>query len=80
MTSALVKPSKFLKGSVSAVGMLQDALNRAWEQYQAGIKREEANYFDRIKRIMAQYSAEAEDAAQPAEQPAAPEPAEQPAA
>jgi hypothetical protein len=68
MNKALVKPSKMLKGSVSAVGALQDALNRAWEIYQGGIKREEFNYFERVKRVMADYANEAapEEAAAPA--------------
>jgi hypothetical protein len=53
-----------LRGSVSAVGHLQDQLDRAREIYQAAIKREESNYFDRIKRIMAAYAAD-EAAASP---------------
>ena len=56
---ALVKPSRMLKGSVSAVGELQDALNRAWELYQGAIKREEFSYFERVKKVMANYANEA---------------------
>jgi hypothetical protein len=68
MNKALVKPSKMLKGSVSAVGELQDALNRAWELYQGAIKREEFSYFERVKKVMANYANETapEEAAAPA--------------
>jgi hypothetical protein len=68
MNTALVKPSKMLKGSFSAVGELQDALSRAWDIYQKAIKREEASYFERVKRVMADYADEAapEEAAAPA--------------
>jgi hypothetical protein len=59
MNTAIVKPSKMLKVSVSAVGELQDALNRAWEIYQKAIKREEASYFERVKRVMTDYADEA---------------------
>jgi hypothetical protein len=59
MNTVLVKPSKMLKVSVSAVGELQDALNRAWEIYQKAIKREEASYFERVKRVMTDYADEA---------------------
>ena len=49
MNTALVKPSKELKGSVSKIGEHLNAVTRARDIYQAGIKRLEAEYFERIK-------------------------------
>jgi hypothetical protein len=69
MSTALVKSSKAVKGSTSAVRSHLDAVERARELYLATIKRAEADYFDRIKRatdLMA-----GEDGNVPAEQPTA---------
>jgi len=47
--NALVKPSKVLKGSVSKIGEHLNAVQRARDIYQAGMKRLEAEYYERIK-------------------------------
>ena len=49
-SNAIVKSSKAVKGSTSAVRSHLDAVERARELYLATIKRAEADYFDRIKR------------------------------
>ena len=49
-STAIVKSSKAVKGSTSAVRSHLDAVERARELYLATIKRAEADYFDRIKR------------------------------
>jgi hypothetical protein len=48
--TALVKSSKTIKGSTSAVRSHLDAVERARELYLATIRWAEADYFDRIKR------------------------------
>ncbi len=53
MTTALVKPSKAIKSITSLVRAHQDAVERARGIYLAQIKRAEADYFERIKRITA---------------------------
>jgi hypothetical protein len=50
MNTALVKPSKTVKGFTSTVRAHLDAVERAREIYLAQIKRAEADYFDRITR------------------------------
>jgi hypothetical protein len=52
MNTALVKPSKAIKGMTSMVRTHLDAVEHAREIYLAQIKRAEADYFERMKRIM----------------------------
>lgn len=52
MNTALVKPSKTIKGMTSMVRTHLDAVERAREIYLAQIKRAEADYFERINRAM----------------------------
>ena len=73
--TALVKPSKVIKGSTSAVRTHSDAVDRAREIYLAQIKRAEADYFERIKNaaeiITGEEAAATEEAAPPAADAAA---------
>jgi hypothetical protein len=50
MNTALMKPSKAVKGITSTVRAHLDAVERAREVYLAQIKRAESDYFDRITR------------------------------
>lgn len=75
MSTAVVKASKAVKGITSTVRAHLDAVERAREIYLAGIKRLEAEYFDRIKRATEIISGET-----PMEQPGAPEAATEQAA
>ncbi len=52
MNTALVKPSKAIKGITSMVSTHLNAVERAREIYLAQIKRAEADYFERINRAM----------------------------
>jgi hypothetical protein len=77
-STAIVKSSKAVKGSTSAVRSHLDAVERARELYLATIKRAEADYFDRIKRATDMLTEGgdalpvAEPTAPPPEQPTAP--------
>lgn len=52
MSTALVKPSKEIKGITAMVRTHLDAVERARELYLNQIKRAEAEYFERINRAM----------------------------
>jgi hypothetical protein len=78
--TALIKTSREIKSTTNVVRQHLDAVERAREIYLAGIKRLEADYFDRIKRateiITGENTQEASSEAEPAQTPAAePEPA-----
>ena len=51
MTNAIVKASKELKSSTSNIRQHLDAVDRARDIYLGQIKRAEAEYFERIKRV-----------------------------
>ena len=68
-STAIVKSSKAIKGSTSAVRGHFDAVERARELYLATIKRAEADYFDRIKRATDMLTGEAVDVVAVPEQP-----------
>jgi hypothetical protein len=52
MNTALVKPSKEIKNITSFVRTHLDAVERARTIYLAQIKRAEADYYERMKRVM----------------------------
>jgi hypothetical protein len=53
MTTAIVKASKELKNSTSNIRQHLDAVDRARDIYLGQIKRAEAEYYDRVKRVTA---------------------------
>lgn len=69
MTTAVVRASKELKSSTSNVRQHLDAVERAREIYLAGMKRLEADYYDRITKATAIVSGNATTPDTPAHQP-----------
>jgi len=51
MTTAIVRASKELKSSTSNIRQHLDAVDRARDIYLGQIKRAEAEYFERIKKV-----------------------------
>ena len=72
MTTAVVRASKELKSSTSNVRQHLDAVERAREIYLAGMKKLEADYYDRITKATAIVTGNTADASPQQSQEAAP--------